>query len=75
MDGSLGITLDARLAEMWMSVPSLALADGATEVHKAQVAKAFLGTVAPTKGLFPTDHGPTRLEAARRRHKDALASV
>ncbi len=73
--GSLGITLETPLAEMWMSIPNMALADGPTEVRKVQVAKAFLGTVAPTTGLFPTDHGPTRLEAARHRHKDTLASA
>jgi acyl-CoA dehydrogenase len=73
--GSLGVTLETPLADMWMSLPSLALADGPTEVHKAQVAKAFLGGVVAAPGLFPTDHNPTRLDAARRRHPEPLAVV
>ena len=63
LHGSLGVTLELPLADWWGSVVSLALADGPTEVHKAQVAKALLkrGAVAP--GLFPSEHIPTRMEA------------
>ena len=65
LHGSLGVTLELPLAEWWAGCASLALADGPTEVHKAQVAKALLkrGAVAP--GLFPSEHIPTRLEAAQ----------
>lgn len=64
--GSLGVTLELPLADMWMGLPSLALADGPTEVHKAQVAKAYLKTAKPAPGLFPSEHIPTRLAAIRR---------
>ena len=64
--GSLGVTLETPLADMWMGLPSLALADGPTEVHKAQVAKAHLRNATPAAGLFPSEHSITRLEAARK---------
>jgi acyl-CoA dehydrogenase len=61
--GSLGVTLETPLADMWMGLPSLALADGPTEVHLAQVARAYLKNTKPASGLFPSDHGPSRLDA------------
>ncbi|WP_447762503.1 acyl-CoA dehydrogenase family protein [Sphingopyxis panaciterrae] len=67
LHGSLGVTLETPLADMWMGLPSLALADGPTEVHKAQVAKAYLRDAAPAPGLFPSEHIPTRLAAIRAR--------
>ena len=67
LHGSLGVTLETPLADMWMGLPSLALADGPTEVHKAQVARAYLKKAKPAAGLFPTEHIPTRLAALRQR--------
>jgi acyl-CoA dehydrogenase len=64
--GSLGVTLETPLADMWMGLPSLALADGPTEVHKVQVAKAYLKKAVPAPGLFPTEHKIARLEAAKK---------
>jgi acyl-CoA dehydrogenase len=74
LHGSLGVTLETPLADMWMGLPSLALADGPTEVHKVQVAKAMFKGVTPAQGMFPTDHSPTRLEAARARYAKELAA-
>lgn len=70
--GSLGTTHETPLAEMWMGVPSLALADGPTEVHKVTVARQLLKNTEPAPGLFPTEHLPTKREAARRRYADVL---
>ena len=67
LHGSLGVTLETPLADMWMGLPSLALADGPTEVHKAQVAKAYLKNAKPAPGLFPSEHIPTRLAAIKAR--------
>jgi acyl-CoA dehydrogenase len=64
--GSLGVTLETPIADMWMGLPSLALADGPTEVHLAQVARAYLKNTKPAPGLFPSDHGPSRLAAHRK---------
>jgi acyl-CoA dehydrogenase len=72
LHGSLGTTHEMPLADMWMSVPSLALADGPTEVHKVQVARAFLKNAHPAPGLFPSEHVPTRREAARARYAHIL---
>ena len=70
--GSLGVTNETPLADMWIGLPSLALADGPTEVHKVQVAKAFLRTATPQEGLFPSDHSLTRLQEARRQFAEYL---
>ncbi|WP_237556809.1 acyl-CoA dehydrogenase family protein [Streptomyces sp. SID4956] len=72
LHGSLGTTHETPLAEMWMNVPSLALADGPTEVHRATVAKQLLRGVEPAPGLFPSEHIPPKREAARRRYADVL---
>jgi acyl-CoA dehydrogenase len=60
------------LARMWMAVPSLALADGPTEVHRTTVAKEVLRRYAAAPGLFPTEHVPPRREAARARYAGVL---
>jgi acyl-CoA dehydrogenase len=70
--GSLGVTTETPLAHLWMGVPSLALADGPTEVHKWTVAKQTLRNYQPAPGLFPTDHIPTKRAAARERYAHVL---
>ena len=72
LHGSLGATHETPLAAMWMAVPQLALADGPSEVHKAQVAKAFLKNVQPASGLFPSEHILPKREAARKRYAHIL---
>jgi acyl-CoA dehydrogenase len=70
--GSYGVTNETPLANMWEGLLSLGLADGPTEVHKVQVAKAFLKQAQPYDGLFPPEHIPTRLDAVRARYSDIL---
>jgi alkylation response protein AidB-like acyl-CoA dehydrogenase len=70
--GSYGVTNETPLASMWEGLLSLGLADGPTEVHKVQVAKAFLKQAQPYEGLFPPEHIPTRLEAVKARYSDIL---
>ena len=72
LHGSLGVSNELPLATMWMNVLSLGLADGPTEVHKVQVAKAFLGKVKAAEGLFPSEHIPPKLAAARARYAKEL---
>ena len=74
LHGSLGTTHELPLAEMWMNVPSLALADGPTEVHRTTVAKQLLRQYTPSPGLFPTEHLPPRRDAAEKRYADVLAA-
>jgi len=71
--GSLGTTLEMPLAHMWMNVPGLALADGPTEVHKNTVAKLLLRQYRRSEGLFPSEHLPPKIAAARARYADNLA--
>ena len=66
--GSLGTTHELPLADWWMGVPSLALADGPTEVHRTTIAKQVLKQYSPAEGLFPSEHIPPRREAARKRY-------
>jgi acyl-CoA dehydrogenase len=73
--GSLGVTTELPLYDWWCSVPSLALADGPTEVHKVSVAKAVLKDYTPTQGIFPGEHIPARLDAARAKHAHTLAEA
>lgn len=70
--GALGVTVETPLADMWMSVPALALVDGPTEVHRTTVAKRLLRDHQPAPGLFPTEHIPPRRAAARERYADVM---
>lgn len=72
LHGSLGTTIDLPLAQYWMHVPSMALADGPTEVHRATVAKETLRQYRPADGLFPSEHIPPKLEAARQKYRHIL---
>lgn len=72
LHGSLGTTMETPLAAMWMGVPALALADGPSEVHKVQVAKALLKNITPSPGLFPSEHILAKREAARTRYAHIL---
>jgi acyl-CoA dehydrogenase len=72
LHGALGTSRDTPLAKLWMGAPMLAVADGPTEVHKVQIAKALLRNAKPVPGLFPSEHIPTKREAARARFAHAL---
>jgi acyl-CoA dehydrogenase len=50
-----------------MSGPALALADGPSEVHKVTLARQLLRDYKPAEGLWPSEHIPTRLAAARKK--------
>ena len=72
LHGSLGVTNETPLATMWQGLPSLALADGPTEVHKVQVARAYLKNAIPAEGLFPSEHILPRLEAVKAKYAHIL---
>ncbi len=72
LHGSLGVSLETPLAKIWAGAPTLAVADGPTEVHQVQVARALLKQATPADGLFPSDHHPTRLAAARKKYAHLL---
>jgi len=63
--GALGVSNEMPLAHMWMQAPMMGLADGPTEVHKVTIARQALKDCAPSDGLFPSEHLPTKRAAAR----------
>jgi acyl-CoA dehydrogenase len=63
--GSLGVSNEMPLIGMWLTGPVLGIADGPTEVHKDTIAKVVLKQYRPYEGLFPSEHLPTRIAAAR----------
>jgi acyl-CoA dehydrogenase len=73
LHGSLGTTNELPLAHWWMTVPSLALADGPTEVHRTTIAKQVLRNHRPAEGMFPSEHIPPKLDAARTRYANVIA--
>lgn len=73
LHGSLGISTEMPFGAWVMESFHMALADGATELHKIQVAKQLLRGIEPAPGLFPTGHLPAREELAREKFRDLLA--
>ncbi len=69
--GSLGISLDMPLANWFGGGMGLAFADGPTDVHKSQLARAHLKKARPTESMFPSEHIPTRTAEALRRYPKA----
>jgi acyl-CoA dehydrogenase len=73
--GSLGYSTDLPLEQMYRFARAARLYDGPDEVHRQSVARQILrGYEAPEDGV-PTQHVPTRREAARERFADLLEAV
>jgi hypothetical protein len=62
--GSLGTTDLTPLQDMYASAPTMGLADGADEVHKATVARRVLSNYKPHDGFFPREFIPYKKEEA-----------
>ena len=62
--GSLGTTDLTPLQDMYAAAPTMGLADGADEVHKATVARRVLKGYRPHDGYFPREFVPYKREAA-----------
>ncbi len=62
--GSLGTTDLTPLQDMYAAAPTMGLADGADEVHKATVAKRVLRDYLPHEGHFPREFLPYKREQA-----------
>jgi alkylation response protein AidB-like acyl-CoA dehydrogenase len=71
--GSLGTTNLTPLQDMWASAPTMAVMDGADEVHKVTVARNVLKEYRPHEGLWPTEYLPTKRAEARKKFSEALA--
>ena len=73
--GSLGYSTDLPLEAMYRFARGARFYDGPDEVHRSSVARQILrGYEAPADGV-PTEHVPTRREAARRKFADLLETV
>ncbi len=70
--GALGVSNELPLARMWLAAPIMGLADGPTEIHKVTVARQVLRDHQGIEGLWPTEHKPTRLAAARHKLAEFL---
>jgi acyl-CoA dehydrogenase len=73
--GALGYSTDLPLEAMYRYARAARIYDGPDEVHRASVARQVLrGYEAPPDGV-PSEHGPTRREAARRQFAELLEAV
>jgi acyl-CoA dehydrogenase len=70
--GALGVSNEMPFARMWLGGAALALADGPTEVHKVTVARQVLRDYRPSDDLWPTQHIPKKIAAAREKFADLL---
>jgi acyl-CoA dehydrogenase len=65
--GSLGYSSDLPLEEMYRHARAARIYDGPDEVHRQSVARYILKDTRPPEGIWPSEHVPTRREAARRK--------
>jgi acyl-CoA dehydrogenase len=73
--GALGYSTDLPLEQMYRFARAARIYDGADEVHKQTLARLILrGYSAPVDGV-PTEHVPTRREAAREKFAHLLEAV
>ena len=65
--GSLGTTDLTPLQAMYAGAPTMGIADGVDEVHKATVARNVLKGYRPHEGYWPTEYIPAKREEAWRK--------
>jgi acyl-CoA dehydrogenase len=70
--GSLGYSSDLPLEEMYRHARAARLYDGPDEVHRQSVARSILKDYRAPAGIWPSEHVPTRREAARRQFAHLL---
>lgn len=75
LHGALGASNETPLADMWLRLPIMGIADGPTEVHQVTVAKNTLKEYQPYLGLFPPYWLPPMIAEARLRYRDVLAAM
>lgn len=70
--GALGVSNELPFHRMLLGASILGLADGPTEVHKVTVARQVLREHRATDDLWPTQHLPKRIAAARARYAELV---
>jgi acyl-CoA dehydrogenase len=73
--GSLGYSTDLPLEAMYRYARAARFYDGPDEVHRQSVARQILRGYQPPSDGVPSEHVPTRREAARRKFADLLDTV
>jgi acyl-CoA dehydrogenase len=73
--GSLGYSTDLPLEQMYRFARAARLYDGPDEVHRQSVARQILRGYEAPEGGVPSQHVPTRREAARSRFANLLEAV
>ena len=73
--GSLGYSADLPLEEMYRHARAARIYDGPDEVHRVTVARQVLSGYKPVAEMWPTEHIPTRREAARRKFAALLEAA
>jgi acyl-CoA dehydrogenase len=71
--GSLGYSCDLPLESMYRAARAARIYDGPDEVHRQTVARRALRAYTPSE--VPTEHIPTRRQAARRKFADILGAA
>jgi acyl-CoA dehydrogenase len=70
--GALGVSNEMPLHQMLLGASIMGLADGPTEVHKVTVARQVLRDYRPSDDVWPTEHLPRRVAAARAKFAEYL---
>ncbi|HXQ59549.1 MAG TPA: acyl-CoA dehydrogenase family protein [Acidimicrobiales bacterium] len=70
--GALGVSNEMPLGRMWMMAPIMGLVDGPSEVHRVTVARQVLKRYRAAPGLWPTEHLPEKIAAARQKFAEYL---
>jgi acyl-CoA dehydrogenase len=73
--GSLGYSTDMPLEAMYRYARAARFYDGPDEVHRESVARRILRGYEPPEDGRPSEHVPTRREAARRKFAEILEAV
>jgi acyl-CoA dehydrogenase len=73
--GALGYSTDLPLEAMYRYARAARIYDGPDEVHRASVARQVLRGYEPPADRVPSEHVPTRREAARERFATLLETV
>jgi acyl-CoA dehydrogenase len=73
--GALGYSTDLPLEAMYRYARAARIYDGPDEVHRASVARQTLAGYEPPADGVPSEHIPTRRDAARRRFAQLLEAV
>jgi acyl-CoA dehydrogenase len=73
--GALGFSTDLPLEQMYRFARGARIYDGPDEVHRESVARHILRGYEPPPDGVPSEHVPTRREAARARFAEVLEAV